>query len=910
MCLDAQSPIHSGRHVIQPLLHVAYLVSLELGRFSTGPAGVAMLPLAPGLLFVILTLAPPARRVPLAIAAAIASSLSAVIIGHDAIGPAFARGGADAAGAFVGAHVLRLRGVNLRTVWTVKDALHIIEAVSLDAVVAASSWAIASPFAPPWPSLRTGWHLRLITDLFGLSMVVPVAMVVARRRLLPTGRRAMEMVAMLCGVIVASYAMWSGPAYPRPGLLAPFLVWAALSFPLAAGLVNVAFALTAAGTLLTGSSPWAERASAIDIMIGVWLHLIVSGAFLVLSAGVLERRRSQHLMRGVLDGVSDGIIVLDGHDAVRTMNRSAATMFALDGRSPGGLTAQDLLPSIAGLRTAPGDAENLTDVETIAVRSDGRPFPVHVSMRSVAVDDQSHTLVLVHDLSRERETEQSLAMSEAQWQAVLAALPDLIVISDDTGRCVGAHASPHSTIAVAADRLLGHRAADLLAPADATPLEAVRRRVLDTKAPEVLESQVSWHGRSAWIESRVVPLGSNRTLSVLRDVTERRALQDQLRQAQRLEAIGRLAGGVAHDFNNLLTVIGGATELAVDGMAPGDPNRRTLQEVREATLRAAQLTQQLLAFGRRQVLQAEVFDVREVVRGCEQMLRRLIGEHVQLTCQLGERLPCVHADRGQIEQVLVNLVVNARDAMSAGGQLTIRVEAAELTAEQCRGHELRPGPFVALSIIDTGAGIPAAVLEHVFEPFFTTKEPGRGTGLGLATVYGIVQQSGGCVTVASRLGIGTVFAVHLPAVTAPVEALPVRPPVTIADPCGEETILLAEDEPAVRQVTLRFLKAAGYQVVAAESGDEALARLNGHDGAIDLLLTDVVMPGMSGPELATHVQQRHPAVRVLFMSGYPDDALRAYQMPEDAATFIQKPFSRQSLLTAVRGALSPAAASA
>jgi signal transduction histidine kinase/ActR/RegA family two-component response regulator len=525
----------------------------------------------------------------------------------------------------------------------------------------------------------------------------------------------------------------------------------------------------------------------------------------------------------------------------------------------------------------------------------------------VPADDERHTLVVVRDLSHLRETEQSLAMSEAQWQAVLAALPDLIVINDETGRCVGAHASPHSSIVVNTALLLGHRASDLLAPEDAARLEAARRRALETTLPEVCETRVTWQGRAGWVESRVVPLGSDRTLSVMRDVTERRALQDQLRQAQRLEAIGRLAGGVAHDFNNLLTVIGGATELAVDGMPPWDPNRRILQEAREATMRAAQLTQQLLAFGRRQVLQAEVFDVREVVRGCEPMLRRLIGEHIQLTCQLGQHVPCVHADRRQIEQVLVNLAVNARDAMSAGGQLTIRVEATELTEKQCRGHQLRPGPTVAVSVIDTGAGIPAAALEHVFEPLFTTKESGER--LGLPTVYGIVQQSGGCVTVSSRVGTGTVFAVHLPAVTKAVKARPVRPPVSVADPCGEETVLLAEDEPAVREVTLRFLQTAGYRVVAAESGDEALALLNRLDRPVDLLLTDVVMPGMSGPKLATRVQHRHPGVRVLFMSGYPDDALHAHQMPEDATAFIQKPFSRQSLLTAVRGALSPASAS-
>jgi len=639
----------------------------------------------------------------------------------------------------------------------------------------------------------------------------------------------------------------------------------------------------------------------------VWLHLIVSGAFLVLSTGVLERRRSQNLMRGVLDGVSEGIIVVDTDKTVRAMNRSAAAMLAVDAGRSTALEAKRLIPLLEG---TPAVAEDPIALDTIAIRADGLEFPVHVSLSSVPVDDERHTLIVIRDLFRERETEQSLAMSEAQWQAVLAALPDLIVISDRTGRCVGAHASPQSNIAVSPDQLVGHRAVDLLAPADAAPLEAVRLRVLDTKAPEVLESQVSWHGRSAWIESRVVPLGSNRTLSVMRDVTERRALQDQLRQAQRLEAICRLAGGVAHDFNNLLTVIGGATELAVDGIAPEDPNRRTLQEVREATMRAAQLTQQLLAFGRRQVLQAEVFDVRQVVRGCEHMLRRLIGEHIQLACQLGERVPCVHADRGQIEQVLVNLVVNARDAMSAGGQLTIRVEGVELSEEQCRAHELRPGPFVALSVIDTGVGIPAAVLEHVFEPFFTTKESGGGTGLGLATAHGIVQQSGGYVTVASRLGMGTAFVVHLPAVTDAVEALPLRPPVTIADPRGEETILLAEDEPAVREVTLRFLTSAGYHVVAAESGDEALTRLDGHDGPVDLLLTDVVMPGMSGPELATHVQQRYPDVRVLFMSGYPDDALEAHHIPEDAPTLVQKPFSRQVLLTAVRGALSAATVTA
>lgn len=368
------------------------------------------------------------------------------------------------------------------------------------------------------------------------------------------------------------------------------------------------------------------------------------------------------------------------------------------------------------------------------------------------------------------------------------------------------------------------------------------------------------------------------------DITDRKSIEAQLLQAQKMESIGRLAGGVAHDFNNLLTVINGYADLALRRISASDPVYSQIEAIRSAGDRAAELTMQLLAFSRKQVLQPKALSLNDIVHDSERMLRRVIGEEIELVCLLDPSLRRVEADPGQIHQVVVNLAVNARDAMPSGGKLIIETANA--------------GPEVSLAVRDTGHGMDSATLEHVFEPFFTTKSVGKGTGLGLATVYGIVRQSAGHITVESEVGCGTTFTVLLPAVEGAAALEAAARPL----PAGSGSVLLVEDERDVRRLTATILENHGYRVLTAADGEEALRMFERCEHRIDLLISDVVMPRMRGPELAAHLRRRQPEMRVLFISGYTDPSI-ANHVVTAASHFLQKPFAAEALVRAVSDAL-------
>ena len=390
------------------------------------------------------------------------------------------------------------------------------------------------------------------------------------------------------------------------------------------------------------------------------------------------------------------------------------------------------------------------------------------------------------------------------------------------------------------------------------------------------------------------------------DLTERRKLEEQFRQAQKMEAIGRLAGGVAHDFNNLLMVMRGYTELLLNRLKPNDPLRSNAEEIQKAADRATSLTRQLLAFSRKQMLQPRVLDFNTVAADMEKMLRRLIGEDIELVTALDSALGRVKADPGQIEQVVMNLAVNARDAMPQGGKLTLETSNVELTEAFARQHpEVTPGPYVLLAVSDTGCGMDAETQTRVFEPFFTTKEKGKGTGLGLSTVYGIIKQSGGYIWVHSEAGQGTTFEIYLPRVEDAVTA-DQEEQVTSQPPSGSETVLLVEDEAPVRKLAREFLQSTGYTVLEAEGPVEALQLSQQHQGPIHLMVTDVVMPKMSGQDLARSLAPQRPEMRVIYISGYTDNFAGRDGVVSENTIFLQKPFSLGELARKVRETLEEA----
>ncbi len=417
-------------------------------------------------------------------------------------------------------------------------------------------------------------------------------------------------------------------------------------------------------------------------------------------------------------------------------------------------------------------------------------------------------------------------------------------------------------------------------------------------------------GTIRWIRDRAFPVRDGggrvvRVAGVAEDVTEKRQLEAQLRQAHKMEAIGQLAGGVAHDFNNLLTVINGCSELLIGAVGDRGEQRELLDEIVKAGNRAASLTRQLLAFSRQQVLAPRILDVNDVVQDTEKMLKRLIGEDVELTTTLQRPLGCVKADRGQLEQVLLNLAVNARDAMPQGGELTIETREVDLTEDFAVSRPgMAPGRHIALAVTDSGVGMSEEVKRHLFEPFFTTKDPGKGTGLGLAVVHGFVKQSGGCVEVRSEPGAGTCFTIYLPLIDARGAAGADVADAAVGQARGTETILLVEDDAAVRALMKRVLQRCGYTVLEASRGSDGLRLAAARRTPIHLLITDVVMPGIPGRMVAEQIRDSHPETKVLYVSGYTNDDVVRTGVLHDAVHFVQKPFAPNALAHEVREILS------
>jgi PAS domain S-box-containing protein len=458
------------------------------------------------------------------------------------------------------------------------------------------------------------------------------------------------------------------------------------------------------------------------------------------------------------------------------------------------------------------------------------------------------------------------------------------------------------------EELVGVRLGTLMPADDQVNMELLRNFIRSGYRLVNAEShEVDRHGRRKYFLNNLVGVVEGgrlvRSWGTQQDITDRRQLEEEARQARKMETAGRLAGGIAHDFNNLLTAILGTAEILLAELSPSSTARQDVEEIKRAATRAANLTRQLLAFSRRQVMQPRIIDLDSLIHGVESMLRRLIGEHIGLDVSTDRDLWRVRADPGQLEQVIVNLSVNARDAMPTGGTLTIRTTNLDFPGT-AHGPEsiVPPGPYVLLTVSDSGTGMDEETLRHVFEPFFTTKEPGKGTGLGLATVYGIVKQSGGFIYADSALGSGSRFRIYLPRAEGNPDSQDTAvPPIVPAR--AEGTVLLVEDEEAVRRLARRVLEGVGYRVLEAANGTEALGLAEGWSGRLDLVVTDVIMPGMSGQELSTRLRQKRPGLKILYVSGYTDDAILQHGNLLPNTAFLQKPFSPGSLAARVREVL-------
>jgi len=632
---------------------------------------------------------------------------------------------------------------------------------------------------------------------------------------------------------------------------------------------------------------------------------------------VTERRRKEEdLLRlaAIVECSEDSIIATDLNGRITDWNAGAEKMFRYPRAEAVGMPVTIIAPperrnepfeTLAKIKKGAG----VIRLETVQMTQNGRP--VHVSLTVSPIRDQAGRLTgsaaIARDISERIEMEEALRRSEANFRSVIENSPYGALRTLPDGRILLANPEVARMLGYSSENeLLGfNMATDIYRhPEDHT------KAIEQARATEYLKDvEIEWKHRSGSpimvrFSSHVVKdqAGEIDHLDLMvQDITKQKSLEEQLRQAQKMEAIGRLAGGVAHDFNNLLGVIIGYSELALDQIDRAHSVHGQVEQIRKAGERASTLTRQLLAFSRQQVLDTRTLQLNAIISDMAQMLIRLIGEDIELQTKLDSELHAIRGDQSQIEQVIMNLAVNARDAMPQGGKLTIETSNISIEEEGERRTPMAPGDYVLLSVSDTGVGMDAETQAHMFEPFFTTKAHGKGTGLGLATVYGVVKQSDGYISVYSEPGIGSSFKIYLPR----VEPEPKLDQPQDADlPCERcETVLVVEDEVSLRTFTCALLQKSGYTVLEASDGDVAITLAQQYELPIHLLLTDMIMPGMNGPSVAEKLTSLHPESKVLFMSGYTGFVGRGLTVPRSA--LISKPFTREELLRRIRQALGP-----
>ncbi|HEV8195148.1 MAG TPA: MASE1 domain-containing protein [Gemmatimonadales bacterium] len=781
--------------------------------------------------------------------------------------------------------------------------------------------------------LGRSWFVWWVGDGLGMLIIAPTLLAWSdgRTRLRTLKRFAVLEAAVFLVVLVAIAEVALGPRRgwpvdPGPYLVFPVLFWAAWRYgPIGAATSSLIVAAVATWNAALGVFPFAAgAASGVNAAMQLYAFLSVATLSSLIAAAVLHERTAaeEHLVqtetryRDLFESNPHPMWVYDtGSRAFLAVNDAAIHRYGYSRAEFLSMTIADIrLPEdVAKLERSiaeVGKGRIANQVWRHRIKS-GVLIDVEVSSHALEFEGRPARFVHAHDLTERRQAEENLSAAQERLQRVVASSGAVLFelrLSAEEVRM--------EWISDNVTRILGYTLEEVHEPdwwsGNVHPED--RKRFGTRPSREGYRDGSAEYrfrhrdGRYRWIreELRVARDASDLAVAVVvtwLDITEWRHLEDQFHQSQKLEAIGQLAGGVAHDFNNLLTVILGETELLLSGPSLGpESDREAVGEIRKAAERAAQLTRQLLTFSRRQLIAPATINVNDIVAGVDKMLRRLVGENVRMTLNLEPLLHKTVADAGQIEQVCVNLAVNARDAMSGGGSLTIETANASLDEAYAAAHQgVMAGDYVMLAVSDTGTGMSEEVKSHLFEPFFTTKDTGKGTGLGLATCYAIARQFGGHIGVYSEIGVGTTMRVYLPAVDAPASQTEARR--LPARGGGIESILLVEDEEQVRRVAARALRKIGYTVHEAPNGEQAIEFLEHRPDRVDLVLTDVVLPGMGGRALAARVGELRPGMRILFMSGYSDDMVLQHRLLGLNVALLQKPFTAEALAERVRDIL-------
>lgn len=643
-----------------------------------------------------------------------------------------------------------------------------------------------------------------------------------------------------------------------------------------------------------------------------------------------RRRHEQAWLRlaAIVDSSEDAIIGETEDRIIMEWNPAAEAIFGYTAEEIRGRPSSLLVPperlqeyEVNSARLRKG--EGLRHLETVRVRKDGLRIDVFLTISPIN-DPQGVLLgfsTIARDVTANKAAELALHASERNYRELMEAAPDAILKVDQRGRMILMNQAAERMFGYGRAELIG-KSVDMLVPGGSRGFHS-RHRETYNRDPRVRPMGIGLELRAQTKSGALLPVeislspghedGAPAVIAVIRDVTERsrveeklRRSEEKLRQSEKLEALARLAGGTAHEFNNLLTMIMGYAELLEADFSEQERPSGYLQKIRLASKRAANLTRQLLAFGRKQMLSPQILDMNAIVTDAGQLLSRLMGEGTKTVVVSAPRPSWVRADAAQIEQMIANLASNATDAMPQGGTLTITLKNLELADDDVRQHHgLGPGPYVLLSFADTGVGMPPEVQARIFEPFFSTREFGKAAGLGLATVYGIVTQSGGTISVHSQLGVGTTFNVYLPRLTEEQAALRAAVPPTMEELAGSGTILLVEDQPHLLELSREFLQRLGYVVLPASNGEQAIDIAGAFQGRIDLLLTDIVMPGMNGRQLSNQLRAARPGMKVLYVSGYTDEVFGEQGISPGEA-FMEKPFDLETLGQKVKQVLRPA----